>query len=831
MSNIIPLYHEEPGWVIEDVDELDLKPTCDLCSRCKSAKNPLLKPKFYNPYNSTEDPVLVVLPTPMLVEDSANMSCSSQTHIKLEHYISRVTTRPLVITYAVQCYGKNKPTARQLLVCRGYLANILFSRKFHRVLAFGSVAYESVVGAKASRVGAYSYSRDLGLWIWYLREPAVAFQNRVFRKELFDGVETALNGEPPPVPYFGGNTVIVDTTELTKKVCAELREATWVSIDVETYGIRYKDDNYKILSLAAYGAGQENAYVWLSGALSHDVAGPLYQLLEDPKIKLVGHNIKFDVTAIRHGLGVKCSGVWGDTRLWSKMFDHDQSASLAAMGPLIGMGAHKDEAHEYVKEATKHIRATDKSRAKRAGAYAYAAIPKDLLAQYNARDVVVTSRLVEYYLAKSKEFPTVMPHWFNVVKDAAWAISMIEHWGIPVDKTAVKALGMYLETEKAELAKSFKKYGDFKPDSTHDVAKLLFETLRLKSKWKTPSGRPSVDRNALGKLADQHPVVNKLLMWRKLTKMNGPYVEGLLPFIGKDGRVHPDFLLDGAASGRLSCRAPNLQNIPRAATQLGKMIRTAFVAPPGKIFVQADYSTLELRVAAFLCQDEAMCEVFRSGVDYHKRTAQMISDKEWGITPDKVTKVHRTAAKDINFGLLYGKSDYGIAKDLKTTTEEAAKIRNAILGIFPNLAQWIDGELQHARKTGYGRTYWDQRDGENIPTRIRPLRGLGSVDEKQRQSAERASWHTPVQGTASDFCLASIVETVKWVIEDVVPAKVILTVHDSILLEVDEDALDEVCWHLNEIMTSWPSGNVPLGVDIETGYNWSDLKPYELEEG
>ena len=208
----------------------------------------------------------------------------------------------------------------------------------------------------------------------------------------------------------------------------------------------------------------------------------------------------------------------------------------------------------------------------------------------------------------------------------------------------------------------------------------------------------------------------------------------------------------------------------------------------------------------------------------------MVSEKAWGISPDKVDKTHRTAAKAVNFGVLYGMSDYALGKTIGCSTRDATEVRAAILGNFPDLAKWIQDQLRFAKQTGYTRTFWGRdEEGVNIPARMRPLRGLGSPDEKIRASAERAAWNTPVQGTASDFCLASIVRVVKWIFDDCAPVKLVLTVHDSILLEVDDDAVDEACWAINHLMTDWDTAGVPLDVDIETGKNWADLTPYKLD--
>jgi DNA polymerase-1 len=338
----------------------------------------------------------------------------------------------------------------------------------------------------------------------------------------------------------------------------------------------------------------------------------------------------------------------------------------------------------------------------------------------------------------------------------------------------------------------------------------------------TAGGKPSVSAAVLKSMEYLDPLISKILEWRKMGKVRSTYAEGLLPFITSSGRVHPDLLLDGTASGRLSCREPNLQNIPRADTELGTAVRLAFRPKAGRVFIQADYSQLELRVAAMLSGDPEMMAIFNEGVDYHQRTAELVSMKMWGIAPDKVKKQHRQAAKTFNFGLLYGMSDAGIAKQIGVSADEARNLRAAVLGKFSILADWIREQLSLAKSTGYASTYYDGQKA-----RRRWLPDLYSLDKRAKSSAERSSWNTPVQGTASDICLRSLVEVVNWIKEDAFPGMVVSTVHDSIMLEVEEDSLDEAAYQLQEIMTQWDSNGVPLVVDLESGPSWAELSTYK----
>ena len=263
-----------------------------------------------------------------------------------------------------------------------------------------------------------------------------------------------------------------------------------------------------------------------------------------------------------------------------------------------------------------------------------------------------------------------------------------------------------------------------------------------------------------------------------------------------------------------------MQQIPRASTKLGAMARSCFAAPKGRILIQLDYSQLELRVVAMLSRDKNMIDVLKSGKDYHLRTAQLISKQAWGIESDAVTKAHRTAAKSVNFGLLYGMSLSTLAGRIGCTVGEATKIQRAVYGSFPNLKKWCDDQLRVTRREGVAYTYWnDER------ARIRPMFRIADPDDYTRKKAEHGSWNTPVQGSASDLCLASLAKCVEWIIKEDYPAKLVLTVHDSLLFEVDEVKADELLAEISRIMTDWPTNGVPLVVDAEIGYSWGDMKP------
>jgi len=277
-----------------------------------------------------------------------------------------------------------------------------------------------------------------------------------------------------------------------------------------------------------------------------------------------------------------------------------------------------------------------------------------------------------------------------------------------------------------------------------------------------------------------------------------------------------------------NCTDPNLQNLPSEKQYEGKVLRECFIAEPGHLLVSADYSQIELRVAAMLSGDKKMIEIYEAGDDFHMRTAQMVSIMAWGVDPAELLDENgdqtkkgaelRRASKMINFGLLYGMSDDALAASIGIEVMEANKLRRAILGNFSALDKWIKDQLRQAHKTGYTWTYWN---GQKC--RRRPLFDLADPDGQKRSTAERASWNTAVQGTAGEYNNMSMVELVKWVKEDCIPSRVIMAVHDCALQEVEEDALYEVIEGTERIMTQWFSYGVPLVVDIEVGRSWGAM--------
>ncbi len=440
---------------------------------------------------------------------------------------------------------------------------------------------------------------------------------------------------------------------------------------------------------------------------------------------------------------------------------------------------------------------------------------------------MTTARLQRYLEAGLALEPELHATWKGTVLPAAVALERVEAWGVCVNAQAITNFDRYLEIRETKLKASLDQYGpELNWDSPPQVGHLLFNVLKLTPvKLTKGGGQQSTDGEVLEVLSKQHPLPRDLLDYRFVTKMRGTYASGMFPHVRRDGRIHPNIKLDGARSGRTSCVDPNLQNIPRAAdSPEGKMARDCFVAPPGYKLLEVDYSQLELRVAAALSGDPLMIAIFEEGVDYHLRTAQMVSKIAWGIESHEVEAKHRSEAKTINFGLLYGMGDDALAVKIGCSKKQAGRIREAILGTFKVLAAWIQKQLREAQRTGVSWTWWDGKRA-----RRRPLWQIADKDDFKKSVAEHSSWNTPIQGTASDFCVMSLARCVEWIEQDNVPGvKLVLAVHDSLLFEVRDDMVQEVALTVNDIMTSHPSNGVKLVADFKLGEAWGSMESYDI---
>ena len=388
----------------------------------------------------------------------------------------------------------------------------------------------------------------------------------------------------------------------------------------------------------------------------------------------------------------------------------------------------------------------------------------------------------------------------------------MERDGFLVDCDELNRLGAQYDQQIAELKDeifSLCGVAPFNLNSPQQLGSVLFDTLGLPAKKKTARGY-STDAETLNELAELHPVVDKILLYRQVAKLKSTYIDGLLRLTGRDGRIHTWFDQTIAATGRISSSEPNLQNIP-VRTPMGREIRRAFIAPAGSVLVDADYSQIELRLLAHLSGDEAMCEAFTLGQDIHARTAAEV----YGVPLDEVTPQMRSSAKAVNFGIVYGISDFGLASNLHISRKEAAEFISRYFARYPAIHRFMDACVSQGKAEGYSVTMYGRR---------RPLPELSSPNYNRRQFGERAAMNTPVQGAAADIIKIAMNAVHDELKASGLTAKLILQVHDELIVEAPEEEREQVETLLRRCMENAASLRVPLIADVHSGRSWYDTK-------
>ena len=384
--------------------------------------------------------------------------------------------------------------------------------------------------------------------------------------------------------------------------------------------------------------------------------------------------------------------------------------------------------------------------------------------------------------------------------------------GFLVDCCELERLGAQYNAQIAALREEiFALCGvpPFNLNSTQQLGDVLFGKLGLPAKKKTQRGY-STDAETLQELSGMHPAIDKILLYRQITKLNSTYIDGLLRLTGRDGRIHTWFDQTITATGRISSSEPNLQNIP-VRTQMGREIRRAFIAKPGCVLVDADYSQIELRLLAHLSGDEAMCDAFSRGQDIHTRTAAEV----YGVALEDVTPQMRSSAKAVNFGIVYGISDFGLASNLHISRREAGEFIDRYFARYPAVRHFMDACVSQGKAEGYSVTMYGRR---------RPLPELSSSNYNRRQFGERAAMNTPVQGAAADIIKIAMNAVREKLREEGLAAKLILQVHDELIVECPLHEEARVTALLSECMENAASLRVPLVADVHAGHSWFDTK-------
>jgi len=438
-------------------------------------------------------------------------------------------------------------------------------------------------------------------------------------------------------------------------------------------------------------------------------------------------------------------------------------------------------------------------------------LPVDIAGSFAAKasEIILKAKII---MEKEIEKSNQQKLFYEIEMPLASKLAEMESTGVKVCRDFLTDFGKQMDIKIAGLTSSIYELAEeeFNINSPQQLGVILFEKLGLAGGKKTKTGY-STAADVLEKLRKKHPIVSMILEYRTFAKLKSTYVEGLLPLINeKTGRVYTTFQQALTATGRLSSTEPNLQNIP-IRLPLGRELRKAFVPDEGMVFVDADYSQIELRLLAHISQDEVLINAFKNGDDIHTLTASQVL----GINPEEVSKEERSNAKAVNFGIVYGISAFGLSEDIGVTVKEAERYINGYFEKYPGVKAYLDDVVKQARKDGFVSTVFNRR---------RSLSELSSSNYNMRSFGERVAMNMPLQGTAADIMKIAMINVANRLEKEGLKAKIILQVHDELLVESPVDEAEKVKLLLKEEMEQAANLSVPLTVDVSVGDSWYDTK-------
>ena len=602
---------------------------------------------------------------------------------------------------------------------------------------------------------------------------------------------------PPPRHY---DTVL--TSEALEQWLEKLRAADLMAFDTETTSLDYMQA--RIVGVSFSVEPGEAAYV----PLAHDYAGApaqldlattlaaLQPLLEDASRAKLGHHLKYDAHVLANH-GIALDGMRYDSMLESYVWD-----SVATRHDM------DSAARKYLGIGTIHY---EDVAGKGAKAIPFSQVPIERAAQYSAEDADVTLQLHRALWPKIAGIPALERLYEQIEQPLVPVLLRMERHGVLIDRERLQAQSGELAARLLELTQQAhaEAGAPFNIDSPKQLQQVLFEKLGLPVLRKTPTGQPSTAEDVLEELAGAYPLPRTVLEYRALAKLKSTYTEKLPELINPDtGRIHTSYHQAVAQTGRLSSTDPNLQNIP-IRTPEGRRIRQAFIAPPGHVLLAADYSQIELRIMAHLSGDEGLLRAFAEERDVHQATAAEV----FAQPLEAVTAEQRRLAKTINFGLIYGMSAFGLARQLGIDRAAAQRYVDRYFERYPGVRRFMDETRERARTQGYVETVFGRR---------LYLPDIRSGNPQIRQYAERSAINAPMQGTAADIIKRAMISVDAWCRAAHGRAHLIMQVHDELVLEVRAEHLEEARGELRERMSAAATLQVPLRVEIGAGANWDE---------
>ncbi|MFM9912239.1 MAG: DNA polymerase I [Methylophilaceae bacterium] len=615
--------------------------------------------------------------------------------------------------------------------------------------------------------------------------------------------EYRAEGGAPTDLFAAANTTRNYTTILTEETLSlwleKLSQAELICFDTETTSL--DPLTAKLVGMSFSVESGEAAYL----PLTHDyfdaptqlpfaaTLARIKPLLENPALKKVGQNLKYDKHVLANH-GIALNGIAHDTLLQSYVLESHRSHGMDDLA-MRHLGLKAISFEEVAGKGAKQV--------------GFNQVTVEIAAEYAAEDADITLQLHQALYPQVKKDDKLDFIYRQIEMPSMEILFTIERTGVLIDAAMLNAqsneIGMKLvalENQAYELAGQ-----PFNLGSPKQLQEILFGKLGIKSTKKTPGGAPSTDEDVLQELALDYPLPKVLLEYRGLAKLKSTYTDKLPRMINPaTGRVHTSYNQAVAITGRLASSDPNLQNIP-VRTPEGRRIREAFIAPKGSHIVSADYSQIELRIMAHLSQDAGMLQAFANNEDIHRHTAAEI----FGVEREQVDNEQRRYAKVINFGLIYGMSAFGLAQNLNIERSAAQSYIERYFARYPGVRQYMQDTREAAKQKGYVETYFGRRLW--VPE-------INSPNGQRRQGAERAAINAPMQGTAADLIKLAMIAVQGWLLAEKLQTKLIMQVHDELVLEVPDGELELVKKTLPELMQGVAKLDVPLLAEVGVGNNW-----------
>ncbi|WP_118181555.1 DNA polymerase I [Paraburkholderia phosphatilytica] len=653
----------------------------------------------------------------------------------------------------------------------------------------------SIEASLASRPEARDELRDVftrhGFKTW-LREVEIA--------DAVEGPQTDVQ----PAPEIDGGEREYDTVQTVEQLdawLAKLDSAELTSFDTETTSL--DPMVAKLVGLSVSVEAGRAAYI----PVGHrgpdapvqlpidDVLAKLRPWLENSAKKKVGQHLKYDEQVLAN-YGIELAGVEHDTLLQSYVLESHRPHDMDNLA-LRHLGLKTIKYEDVAGKGASQI--------------GFDEVPLDQASEYAAEDADITLRLHQALYPQVKAEAGIEHVYRTIEMPTSRVLRKIERNGVLIDAEKLRVQSDEIAKRLIELQDEAYTLagGEFNLGSPKQIGQIFFEKLELPVIKKTPSGAPSTDEEVLQKLAEDYPLPKVLLEHRGLSKLKSTYTDKLPRMVNaQTGRVHTNYAQAVAVTGRLASNDPNLQNIP-VRTAEGRRIREAFIAPPGRKLVSADYSQIELRIMAHISGDESLLRAFAGGEDIHRATASEV----FGVTPLEVSNDQRRIAKVINFGLIYGMSSFGLASNLGITRDAAKLYIDRYFARYPGVANYMSETRESAKAKGYVETVFGRRLW---------LPEINGGNGPRRQAAERAAINAPMQGTAADLIKMSMIAVQDWIEQSNSKTLMIMQVHDELILEVPDEELSDVRKRLPELMCGVAKLKVPLVAEVGAGSSWEE---------